>query len=110
MTLRDTVRVQKGGARARSVEATGMPKGIARGTPPNKHQPHAGNADAWSGRLSIVVLCCAFPSNDYQSFDRKQWYDTTFPWSIQAAKWLYAKIRGSVTVKRLVPSGDAKTS
>ena len=38
-------------------------------------------------------------SNDYQSFDRRQWNCTTFPWDIQAAKYAYANKTKSVTVE-----------
>ena len=36
---RNSPRARKGGARACSVEATGMPRGITRGTPPSRRRP-----------------------------------------------------------------------
>lgn len=59
--ITSNARVQKGGARARSVEATGMPKGIARGTPFGTRLVSAlvaavSNETRWYGRDKRVRL------------------------------------------------------
>ena len=80
-----------------------MPRGITRGTPPSRRRPGddggaSPHRQAGTFVYSSPELCLPF-SNDYQSFDRRQWHFTTFHLDIQAALYEYAKTAKSVTVE-----------